>query len=316
MSATKTRPNRKLLLIGGALLLPPGWIVFDGMRNLAGMPTWLALFTVGSLALITICLIFQGLINLGSGDVKDARVQFVAAGAIIVAEFVGQWWFAFTERHAPVTGLVMATMSVGGALIIEGEIMRVWRANARRSGQMSLARAQVPFEVAKAYPVVGDIFTRLAIRYPNATQRSLLDRAFAMHDAQQQAADFEQQRVDLAELEPPVITVVATDVPKAKSVKPAKARQLDERRQDHDDEQIERDEADGIPRLPSERARELLPVARTVRSDYREDHEGRDISRDALAQRLRTPDQSCPTDLAGELLRLLKAEDSSRRASG
>jgi hypothetical protein len=273
----RTRPNVRLLAIGGAFLLPPGWIVFDGMRHLAGMPTWLALFTVGSLAIVTICLIFQGLRNLGTGDVKDAQMQFAAAAVIIAAEFAGQWWFAATESHALVTALVMSLLSVGGALIIEGEIMHVWRSNARRDGQMTLARARAPREVAKAYPRVAATFDRLAIRYPNATQRSILDRAFAEHDAAEalSRAQAAQQRVDLAELEPG---------DKPETIKAT------------------------VTSLPSQRAADLLPAAREAWADYVEDHDGRAPNRDQLATAVRATGASCPTDVAGELVRVLRAE--------
>ena len=309
-SPTKIRPNVRLLAIGGAFLLPPGWVVFDGMRNLAGMPTWLALFTVGSLAVITICLIFQGLRNLGTGDLKDAQVQFVAAGAIIAAEFVGQWWFALTESHALVTALIMSMLSVGGALIIEGEIMHVWRSNARRDGQMALARARVPREVAKAYPLVGAIFDRLAIRYPNATQRSILDRAFAEHDAAQateQRRELTQQRVDLAEL---------TGQSKVTAAKPARTRPAakPEPAAEQSDP-AEQTVTATVTSLPSARAAELLDVARELRADFREDHEGRDLNRDQLAAAVRGTGTACPTDVAGELLRLLRAEDDPQAAA-
>src|SRR3954470_1051772 len=112
----RTRPNVKLLTLGGAFLLPPGWIVFNGMSNLSGMPTLLALLTVGSLAVTAIALVFLALQNLETGDVRDASWQLGAAGVVILAEFLGQWWFAATENHAPVTALVMSMLSLGGAL--------------------------------------------------------------------------------------------------------------------------------------------------------------------------------------------------------
>jgi hypothetical protein len=211
-STGRTRPNVKMLALGGAFLLPPGWIVFNGMSNLSGMPTLLALLTVGSLAVTAIALVFLALQNLESGDVRDASWQLGAAGVVILAEFLGQWWFAATENHAPVTALVMSMLSLGGALILEGEIMRVWKANARSTGQMSLARARVPREITREFPIVARIANRLAVRYPNATQRSVLDMAFAEADAAEKALEASraaepvtprQVRVDVRELVTP-----------------------------------------------------------------------------------------------------------------
>jgi hypothetical protein len=206
-TAGRTRPNLKLLALGGAFLLPPGWIVFNGMHNLSGMPTLLALLTVGSLAVTAIALVFLALQNLETGDVKDALWQLTAAGVVILAEFLGQWWFALTEGHALVTALVMSMLSLGGALILEGEIMRVWKANARATGQMSLPRARVPQEIVRHFPMVAHIATRMAIRYPNATQRSILDVAFGEYDEAERArkaAEVPEQpaqvRIDVREL--------------------------------------------------------------------------------------------------------------------
>lgn len=200
---TKSKPNYRLLALGGAFLLPPGWIVFQGIQNLAHIPAGVALFTVAALAVGAIVIVFQGLQNLQTGDVKDATVKFAIAGLAILAEFVGQWWFAITEGHALVTALILSMLSLLGAVIVEGEIMRVWKANARSSGQMALARAHAPVEVKKFYPAVADRFTRLAVRYPNATQTSILDRAFREYDeAATVTVEVVQTRQDINDLDP------------------------------------------------------------------------------------------------------------------
>ena len=182
MARQETKVNRKVLVIGGAFLIPPAYVVFDGLRHLAAFPTPVALFALTGLATIAMTLIYLGLQNLEAGDVRDARVQFGAAGLIMAAEFVAQWGFAITEHHALVTALVLSLLSVGGALVIESEIMRVWKASARVTGQIALPRAQVPREVMTEYPEVAETARRLAIRFPEATQASVLAVAFAEYD--------------------------------------------------------------------------------------------------------------------------------------
>jgi hypothetical protein len=203
MTIQPVQANKKVLAIGAAFLIPPAWIVFQGLQNLAGFPMPVALFALAGLAAIAVTLIFLGLQNLEAGDVKDARVQFGGAFLIMVSEFAAQWWFAITEHHALVTALVLSVLSVGGAVVIESEIMRVWKANARRSGLISLPRAQVPREVVTEYPEVAAIARRTAIRFPNATQESILAIAFAEYD-KIHAADVAQAavpvRVDVRDL--------------------------------------------------------------------------------------------------------------------
>lgn len=201
--ATTVKANPKVLAVGGAFLIPPAWIVFNGLQTLAGFPAPIAAFALAGLAAIAVTLIFLGLQNLEAGDVKDARIQFGAASVIMVAEFAAQWLFAIAEHHALVTALVLSVLSIGGALVIESEIMRVWKANARRSGLISLPRAQVPREVVTEYPEVATIARRMAIRFPNATQESILAIAFAEYD-KIHAADVAQAavpvRVDVRDL--------------------------------------------------------------------------------------------------------------------
>lgn len=196
----KTKVNRLILGTGAAFLLPPAWIVFEGLQNLAAFPLPVALFAIGGLAALAISLIFLGLQNLEAGDVKDSRLQFIGAALIMTSEFAAQWWFAITEHHALVTALVLSLLSVGGAVVIESEIMRVWKANARRDGLMSLPRAQVPNEVAREFPEVGTAAKRLAIRYPNATQASILAMAFEELDRRAAEPAPVQVRVDVREI--------------------------------------------------------------------------------------------------------------------
>lgn len=179
---TTEKANRYILGAGIALQIPPAWNVFQGLRTLADFPTPIALFAIAGMGAIAVGLIFQGLRVLEAGDVKDARLIFAVSAAVMIAEFAGQWWFAITESHALVTALVLSILSVGGMILLESEIMRVWKANGRRSGQITLARAQCPPEVRKLFPDVADIFTRNAVRFPTATQESLLADAFAEHD--------------------------------------------------------------------------------------------------------------------------------------
>jgi hypothetical protein len=213
-STTRTKPNYKILALGGAFLIPPGWVVFNGMTHLSGMPFLVAIFTVGVLAAGAITLVYLALQNLAAGDVRDATWQLCAAGLVLLAEFIGQWWFAATENHALVTALIMSMASVMGALVIEGEIMRVWKANARASGQMSLARARAPRELRRVFPRVAAIFDRYAIRYPNGDQRSILDQAWREHDAMPaEPAAPAQVRVDVRELLSGPRAVTAGDTP-------------------------------------------------------------------------------------------------------
>jgi hypothetical protein len=237
---SKTKANRKALAVGGVFLLPPAFIVYTGVQRLADIPPAVALFTVGGLALIAITLVFLGLLNLAEGDVHDAQIQFGGAALITLAEFAGQWWFAITEHHALVTALIFSMLSIGGAMIIESEIMRVWKANARQGGLMSLARPQVPTEVTREYPEVADYARRLAIRYPNSTQSSILDAAFAEHDRRQVETE-QQQRRDLAELMP-TVTVTAANLPDNAGQNPDS---------DPDGSGSPRDSSAGIHALPS-----------------------------------------------------------------
>jgi hypothetical protein len=194
-----TKANRKVMAVGAAFLVPPAFIVFQGLQNLAAMPMPVAFFAIAGLAALSVTLIFLGLQNLEAGDARDAMIQFTAAGVIMLSEFAAQWWFAITEGHALVTALVLSVLSVGGAFVIEAEIMRVWKANARRDGLLSLPRAQVPSEVAREFPIVGNIARRLAIRYPNATQSSILAEAFAEADRMTAEAPV-QIRADVRDL--------------------------------------------------------------------------------------------------------------------
>jgi hypothetical protein len=198
--AVKTKPNYTVLSIGGLFLVPPAWVVFQGVQNLAGFPPAAALFTVGGLAALSVVLIYLGLQNLEAGDAKDARVQFIGAGVIMIAEFTAQWWFAIAEHHALVTSLVLSMLAAGGALVIESEIMRVWKANGRSTGLLSLPRAQVPAEVRRTFPEVAVKAHRLAVRYPNATQESILALAFAEYDQEAAAPAAAQVRVDVHDL--------------------------------------------------------------------------------------------------------------------
>lgn len=186
---TTEKANRYILAAGILLQVPPAYNVFQGLRTLADFPTPIALFAIAGMGAIAVGLIFQGLRVLEAGDVKDARLIFSVSALVMIAEFAGQWWFAITESHALVTALVLSILSVGGMILLESEIMRVWKANGRASGQITLARAQVPGEVSKLFPEVAEIFTRNAVRFPTATQESLLADAFAEFDRRTVAAE-------------------------------------------------------------------------------------------------------------------------------
>lgn len=179
---TKTKPNYKILGLGSVLMLPPAWVVFQGLRT-GYMPTPVALFSIGGLMAISVVMIYQGLLSVEKGYVRAALIEFLIAGAVMLAEFVGQWWFAITLHHPLATALPLSIMALGGAACIESELLRVWRENLVATGQQTIPRAQCPRELRRVYPQVAMIFERIAVRYPKYTQRLVLEMAWDEYDS-------------------------------------------------------------------------------------------------------------------------------------
>lgn len=200
---TKTDPNYKILGLGAALMLPPAWIVLDGLQAGAGMPLPVAIFTVGGLMAISIVMIYQGLLSTEKGYVRSALVEFLVAGAVMLSEFAGQWWFAITLHHPLVTALPLSLMAIGGAACIESELLRVWRENLVATGQQTIPRARCPRELSRLYPEVAEIFDRIAVRYPKYTQRLVLEMAWTEFDQTIPLAPV-SVRVDTLDLGPAV----------------------------------------------------------------------------------------------------------------
>lgn len=218
----QTKPNWPLLAIGGLFLLPPGWTVFHGLMTVGETPAPIALLAIFGLIATAIALVYLALQNVAAGDVRQAEHQILAAGVLMIAEVIGQFWFAATLGHPMVTALILGGLSIGGALIVEGELMRHQRATGRANGVLTLARAQVPAEVRREFPDVAGIAKRTAIRFPNATQESILKHAFAEWDeieaARAKNVETAQVRVDVSDLITPSKAVSSGRSPEASAI--------------------------------------------------------------------------------------------------
>jgi hypothetical protein len=301
----KINPMLPLLACITAVL--SAWGLYVLMHEHGGMPPGLALLAIAGVDLFAVAAGLHGLQLSRDGDSSGPWNLAVVAIALLAA--VLQFQASALEGHPWPVGLTMSLFPIATVALFEGSMRRLHRLQGRRDGRVAAPRAS--FELIQWLLFFGA--TRRAMRLAVADRTLGADGAFKLGlIAVQKKADQE-----------PTVTVVrrTVDVPMDDLVPGLRGRtdhvtsrsMLTGRRTDRT-EHAEltdgpADDADQtgatVTSLPSPRAAELLETARDLADEYRTDH-GRPISRSAMAAAIRATGQSCPTDLAGELVHLVR----------
>jgi hypothetical protein len=167
------RPNWAIIIVAAAFLLPPAFSIF-GLLQEAGTPALIAGIGAGG---VDILMVMAGLwaLQLGEEGVATwpANLSMVALAAVSIT---AQIWHAVLMGEV-LTGVVLATLAVGGVGMIEGQLRRVHRINARRDGRLPMARPRPTLEQRFYFPREAGIATKLAVANPDTTAKDVFDRA-------------------------------------------------------------------------------------------------------------------------------------------
>lgn len=168
------KPNWLMITIAAAFLLPPAYAIFDLLVDLGGQPPLIGVLGAGG---VDCLMVMFGLwaLQLGEEGVATwpANLGMVALACVSIT---AQIWHAILKGQV-LTGVVLAALAVFGVLMIEGQLRRVHRINARRDHRIPMARPRPTLEQWIYFSRESAIATRLAVINPNTSADDVFQRA-------------------------------------------------------------------------------------------------------------------------------------------
>lgn len=195
--ATKTKPNYKLLAVGGAAAFAPAFQTILGLQHLAHFPVIAAIFGFGAIPAGLVALLFQMQRRADQGEPLGHLPLIV--GVLAAAEVTIQLGLVLAEGESLVIALLLAACSMVGVVVVEEELAHVRRSNATAAGRRPLPRARLDKEFRERFPKEAAEHDDLAIMYPSAKAEDIRSKIARDWEAREAA----KVKVEATVIEPP-----------------------------------------------------------------------------------------------------------------